>query len=166
MCGQITWKDENGKEKSMPPCHMAGNKLARMIPAYQKIMEDNKYHGLKVNALKTRVRYPHQQQRVHGLVVNAGMDVPRVERKVRRQVRWWIHQALTDVVFNRPQRHDVRKLQGHVAYILGVHRPHGEPLQAKINLLRRCLSDKRTRSIVRKEFQERESFLQIDREAA
>jgi len=80
--------------------------------------------GFKINHAKTRCFYPHQQQRVLGLVVNDKVSVPR---RLRRQIRQCSHYIEKHGFLNHASRQGITKrnyyyhLMGLANYVLSCH---------------------------------------------
>jgi len=161
------------KRKVCQGCNMRGRRLNRHIPFFIQIieapLEGNEGWGFKVHNSRQKaikVMRPGRRQSVNGLVVNRGLDSPRMSRFYRDRTRVMIHDYLMSVVFGRKPRTPLHVIEGRVAKIQGAFRPHGEKLKPKLELIRQCRRDERKRVEVREFYLNRQALGEIDRIAA
>lgn len=85
--------------------------------------------GFQIQQRKTAVLRKHQQQSVHGIVVN---EAPAVSRKQRDKLKAILHNCVRTgpAVNNRDNVPDFHAhLQGRIAAVAAVHSSHGEKLR-------------------------------------
>ena len=132
-------------------CFMIGKKLNRIIPWFKDIVQDK--HNLPINEKKTKIMRPGRRQTVNGLVVNKGLNSPRVPRPFRRITRNMLHNYLLDVLLGRQPKLKLSVIRGRVEHIRSAYRPHGEMFDAKLSLVRECLDNKAKKEEVRQQFE-------------
>ncbi|MBL8601779.1 MAG: RNA-directed DNA polymerase [Myxococcales bacterium] len=111
-----------------PPTRQA---LARVLWWVSQIAREE---GFALNERKTRVLRPHQQQLVTGVVVNAGLHVPRA---LKRTLRAMLHEARVKgvEVAARGRADFYNTLLGHAAWVNAVEPALGARLLAEVKAL-------------------------------
>ena len=112
---------------SLPSKQKGKPNLGQLIGLCKRVVSDE---GFAVHPEKTRVSRRGGRQTVTGLVVN-GEGVPRVPRKIRRQIRAAIH----NIGQGKPLRDDETRstIEGYLAYISMCDRPLADKMLADLN---------------------------------
>ena len=161
------------KTRTCDGCNVRGTRLNRHIPFLIKIIEAPldgangwgfKVHNSRQKSIK--VMRKGGRQSVNGLVVNEGLDSPRMSRFYRDRTRVMLHDHLLCLAFNRKPRTPFLVIQGRIAKIQGACRSHGEKLRPKLNLVKKCWRDEKMRAEVRDLYINRGGLGDIDRLAA
>lgn len=104
---------------SMPNTSKKQPNIKAILGGVQRVMGDE---GFKLKREKTRIIRQSQAQQVTGLVVN-GKGLPRVDRKLKRQMRAAIHNLQQGKPL--PEGETIERLRGYAAYIAMTDRKHG-----------------------------------------
>ena len=100
--------------------------ISRLLGTLKRMLGEE---GFKLNAQKTRVIRTGGVQQVTGLVVN-GAQAPRVNRKLKRQMRAAVHNLKQGKAL--PEGESLQRLQGYAAYIAMTDRALGKHLLAEL----------------------------------
>ena len=112
---------------SLPAKHKGQPGLGALIGLTKKTVADE---GFIINPEKTRVVRSGSRQKVTGLVVNDGLS-PRVERKIKRQLRAAIHNLKQGKELRQGETID--SLRGMAAFVSMTQRAIGRQLMDQIN---------------------------------
>jgi len=103
--------------------------LSQLLGSVQRILGEE---GFQLQAQKTRVIRAGQQQTITGLVVN-GAHAPRVDRRLKRQMRAALHNLKQGKPL--PDGESLQRLKGYAAYIAMTEREWGLNVLAELQAL-------------------------------